>query len=260
MTLKIDWGSWSENSKSNLNKKPKKMEQQVSCVCLSDWCKTSRDQCFADVCNNCGKGFASTDGRLVTTLLVGCKCIFTRMHSWPVSIHEHCTLKFDDPDVESVPLYFDQINRKQIEEIRTVYFKRHPQKLTKCAACGVDINNKTKKCKGCRHVFYCNLECQKVHWDKHKTFCKTHKGLITLEWCSCFNDLEQLYYERFKNQTCCSKPCTNSVDPKTPQMVAMMFSDCLKKGVVATHMLPKIFCSDKCREKDTNEHFSKEEK
>ena len=41
-----------------------------------------------------------------------------------------------------------------------------------CAECGADGGVSLKICKSCMHVKYCNAECQKKHWPKHKMDCK----------------------------------------------------------------------------------------
>ena len=41
-----------------------------------------------------------------------------------------------------------------------------------CADCGVEGGVSLKACKSCMHVKYCNAECQKNHWPKHKAACK----------------------------------------------------------------------------------------
>ena len=34
-----------------------------------------------------------------------------------------------------------------------------------------------KRCLGCKKVFYCGKMCQKKHWKKHKTDCKSNRKL-----------------------------------------------------------------------------------
>ena len=43
----------------------------------------------------------------------------------------------------------------------------------KCAVCGVLTQS---LCKGCRKVYYCNIQCQKIDWKNgHKRICKKCK-------------------------------------------------------------------------------------
>ena len=41
-----------------------------------------------------------------------------------------------------------------------------------CADCGVEGGISLKACKSCMLVKYCNANCQRNHWPKHKTTCK----------------------------------------------------------------------------------------
>jgi TPR repeat protein len=48
----------------------------------------------------------------------------------------------------------------------------HEDATTQCCAdCGVE-GDSLKMCKACMHARYCNAECQKKHWPKHKAACK----------------------------------------------------------------------------------------
>ena len=45
-----------------------------------------------------------------------------------------------------------------------------------CDACGKESDVKLKCCDGCRSVYYCDVKCQKNHWDSgHKKKCKVIK-------------------------------------------------------------------------------------
>lgn len=41
-----------------------------------------------------------------------------------------------------------------------------------CQKCEKDAST---KCTGCRKVFYCSKECQKLHWNDHKDVCRPYK-------------------------------------------------------------------------------------
>jgi hypothetical protein len=41
-----------------------------------------------------------------------------------------------------------------------------------CAECGEEGGASLKTCKACMNVKYCNADCQKKHWPKHKKVCK----------------------------------------------------------------------------------------
>ena len=47
-----------------------------------------------------------------------------------------------------------------------------------CADCGEEGGVSLKVCKSCMLVKYCNAECQKNHWQKHKKDCKQHAAEI----------------------------------------------------------------------------------
>jgi MYND finger len=225
------------------------------CVCLSDFCKESNRRSFNEKCNQCGNGFENSQYKLGSTLMIGCKCVPLRLHTWAVCYHENC--RFTPPskeegNLERYPILVERLSKDQHEEIRKIYFKNHSQKISMCAGCGLSATEKTKKCKGCHSVYYCNQECQNVNWQKHKAFCKLHRGVTVFKKCSCFNETEKLYYERHEKHQCCLDTCENNVDPTVPQKLSMMVSICSRKGVNAVHMFPKIFCSEACCNADFN--------
>ena len=43
-----------------------------------------------------------------------------------------------------------------------------------CAECGKDGGVSLKTCKACMRAKYCNADCQRNHWPKHKIPCKIH--------------------------------------------------------------------------------------
>lgn len=44
-----------------------------------------------------------------------------------------------------------------------------------CANCG--RMHDLKKCARCRQVYYCDRDCQTIHWSVHKTGCQTKSGI-----------------------------------------------------------------------------------
>ena len=59
--------------------------------------------------------------------------------------------------------------RKQREERRD----RSSSKQIQCDTCARKFScTKMKKCSSCRHATYCSVDCQKVDWERHKSFCK----------------------------------------------------------------------------------------
>jgi hypothetical protein len=47
-----------------------------------------------------------------------------------------------------------------------------------CADCGEEGGASLKTCKQCKLVKYCNAECQRNHWQKHKKECKRRAAEI----------------------------------------------------------------------------------
>lgn len=44
---------------------------------------------------------------------------------------------------------------------------------SRCAACG-KATDTSKRCGACKAVVYCDEECQRSHWRKHKPACRAH--------------------------------------------------------------------------------------
>ena len=44
-----------------------------------------------------------------------------------------------------------------------------------CAVCGNSTIDKVLQCSSCRVVYYCNRECQRKDWSRHKGDCQQHK-------------------------------------------------------------------------------------
>ena len=56
-----------------------------------------------------------------------------------------------------------------------------------CANCGKEKGGASlKACTACKLVKYCNVNCQRNHWQKHKKECKRHATEIRVE--ALFND------------------------------------------------------------------------
>ena len=47
-----------------------------------------------------------------------------------------------------------------------------------CADCGEEGGASLKACKSCMLVKYCNADCQRNHWPKHKSVCKRRAAEI----------------------------------------------------------------------------------
>lgn len=46
----------------------------------------------------------------------------------------------------------------------------------RCNTCSQDIIDthlRAQRCSGCKHVYYCNIECQKLDWKNHWKECYT---------------------------------------------------------------------------------------
>jgi hypothetical protein len=51
------------------------------------------------------------------------------------------------------------------------YNKEKPTVIKKCFQCSA-VTNKLKTCTGCKSAYYCNQECQILHWKLHKIHCQ----------------------------------------------------------------------------------------
>lgn len=50
-------------------------------------------------------------------------------------------------------------------------------KISMCAACG-KVGDNLKTCTSCKQVKYCNRDCQKLHWPKHKKECRQRSASL----------------------------------------------------------------------------------
>jgi hypothetical protein len=218
------------------------------CICLSKWCKSSMTKSYTGKCNQCNKKIDVP--HCAQTLVIGCKCTLNRIHSWIIRYHENCEFNIKEKDVKQFPILITQLSDKEKDVIRQEYFEIYPQTLTMCASCGVAVGKKTKKCKGCLSVYYCNLECQNKHWDQHKIFCKKNRVLSEmLKLRPCFTEMEVMYYKRSENMECCLEECGKKFQPSTLQTPTFLYRTC-EKGGHHIHVIQKLFCNDKCREID----------
>lgn len=54
--------------------------------------------------------------------------------------------------------------------------------LTNC--CGISTCGEPdppKSCSQCKKVYYCDQNCQKLHWFSHKRVCKTLQDMVAIE-------------------------------------------------------------------------------
>lgn len=57
-------------------------------------------------------------------------------------------------------------------ELFKYFFNLAYKKLCANPACKNQTTECTKKCSGCRKVYYCSVDCQKAQWETHKNACK----------------------------------------------------------------------------------------
>ena len=94
------------------------------------------------------------------------------------------TLYVSDPDNIPSLLQFDHVTVRLAEfsEEMDNFLMEHtlhgtdcqvgewfPEKF--CQSCMTTVQAKLKRCSGCRAVWYCGVECQKLHWKAHKKEC-----------------------------------------------------------------------------------------
>ena len=51
--------------------------------------------------------------------------------------------------------------------------------VQKCFECGKHGHN-LPKCNTCKQAFYCNVECQRNHWKKHRPVCRSTVAALAL--------------------------------------------------------------------------------
>ena len=58
-----------------------------------------------------------------------------------------------------------------------------------CAQCGKE-SEELKVCAKCKMTYYCNYDCQKLHWKIHKSTCKTSLELERIRRVESYGTLE----------------------------------------------------------------------
>lgn len=65
----------------------------------------------------------------------------------------------------------DQATKKGLNHVVDLLINFKPKKCNICKKTA-SFSNKLLLCGGCKKIFYCNKECQKKDWHKHKSICK----------------------------------------------------------------------------------------
>lgn len=61
--------------------------------------------------------------------------------------------------------------RQRLQVLKHTTAAKVDKQLHSCGACGKALTAKASKCSRCRVVYYCDAECQKAHWKRHKLVC-----------------------------------------------------------------------------------------
>ena len=104
-----------------------------------------------------------------------------------------------------------------------------------CAAPGCGATARLKRCKGCRAVRYCSMECLEAHWSEHRPECRRIRaqreagGVLGLLLSQAWLPSSSLVW-----LTCCSS-CDRSMAPRHPAtrtgspLASMSRQECLSR-------------------------------
>ena len=79
---------------------------------------------------------------------------------------EHPRESFDSGQIAKQPVRGGTKPKKHINENKTLWVT-----VFKCFQCG-KRGHKLPKCTQCSQAYYCNADCQRQHWKKHKPVCR----------------------------------------------------------------------------------------
>lgn len=100
----------------------------------------------------------------------------------------------------------------------------------------------SKKCNGCQKVYYCNKECQKEHWKKHKPHCQNLDALNAIQlsgkvalFLDALPKLESQILKDFERVSELSRSDKESLYERINSLIASLkthlaFVACLKKS------------------------------
>jgi len=166
-------------------------------------------------------------------------------------------------------------------KMASMFYGNNTGRVCHSKNCNTDEHQNTprfKICSGCKKASYCSVECQREDWKaRHKTFCKLNQGQEVpkeeldsvkgeflrrkdgntknsleddlddeKEPCSCFGDVEMHQYKAFRADHCSNLGCFKAT--RGPMDLRMHAFTCTKK-LVPMHIIPEIYCSEKCLRK-----------
>ena len=124
----------------------------------ASWMKRIGQKCASESCHRI-HGKTTLDNGEVCRLSIKCQDCHSELYC-----SKSCR---DDSRVHHADMCRER--RKQREERR----ERYSRKQIQCDTCARKFPcTKMKKCSSCRHATYCSVDCQKVDWERHKSFCK----------------------------------------------------------------------------------------
>lgn len=124
----------------------------------ASWTKRIGQKCASESCHRV-HGKTTLDSGAVCRLSIKCQDCHSELYC-----SKPCR---EDSRIRHAELCRDR--RKQREERR----ERSSSRQIQCDTCARKFScTKMKKCSSCRHSTYCSVDCQKVDWERHKSFCK----------------------------------------------------------------------------------------
>lgn len=237
---------------------PSLKKETSTCKCLPKFAKQWSDSGLQRKCVVCYNDLGGDRYKIdaVFPCLQTCRTDFHILH---VLMHGGaCAKQFCETVTEKdytkyfSPLEAGVLTMSDSEQARyqDAYQKKHQLTGLACTTCGAAEQKHAKfsKCSACAVTVYCDEECQKQDWPKHKSVC----GEVCLEtlkpvYCSCLDRASRVVLSRQNARLCSNPKCTAKT---TYTSLTNAYGEYCKHNKNVVHYISTSFCSTKCARKN----------